>query len=60
MNNEYLDDVTGLEAEGYLQQNSDDSTDTWAPKLPHQCVADPPSILVGQQQCFEEWIVHIP
>ena len=39
MNNEYLDDVRGLEAEGYLQLNSNESTDTWAPKLPQQCVA---------------------
>jgi hypothetical protein len=22
-------------------------------------MADPPSILVGGQQCFEEWITHI-
>ena len=34
-----LHDVTGLEAEGYLQLNCDESTDTWAPKLPQQCVA---------------------
>jgi hypothetical protein len=34
-----LDDVMGLEAEGYLQLNSDESTDTWAPKLPQQCMA---------------------
>jgi len=34
-----LDDVTGLEAEGYLQLISDESTDTLAPKLPQQCLA---------------------
>jgi len=34
-----LDDVTDLKAEVYLQQNSDESTDTRAPKLPQQCVA---------------------
>jgi len=34
-----LDDVTGLEAEGYLQLNFDESTDTLAPKLPQQCMA---------------------
>jgi len=34
-----LDDVTGLEIEGYLQLNSDESTDTRAPKLPQQCMA---------------------
>ena len=34
-----LDDVMGLEAEGYLQLNTDKSTDTWAPKLPQQCMA---------------------
>jgi len=34
-----FDDVTGLETVGYLQLNSDESTDTWAAKLPQQCVA---------------------
>jgi len=34
-----LDDITGLEAEGYLQLNSNESTDTWACKLPQQCMA---------------------
>jgi hypothetical protein len=34
-----LGDVRGLEDEGYLQLNSDKSTDTWAPKLPQQCMA---------------------
>ena len=34
-----LDDIRGLEAEGYLQLNSDDITDALAPKLPQQCVA---------------------
>jgi len=34
-----LDDVTRLKAEGYLQLNSDESTDTWAPKLPQQSMA---------------------
>ena len=39
-NNEYFRyAVTRLEAEGYLQLNSDESTDTWTPKLPQQCVA---------------------
>jgi len=33
-----LDDITDLEAEGYLQMNSDQSTHTWANKLPQQCV----------------------
>ena len=34
-----LDNVRGLEAEGYLQLNSDESTDALAPKLSQQCVA---------------------
>jgi hypothetical protein len=34
-----LDDVTRLEDKGYLQLNSDESTDTSAPKLPQQCMA---------------------
>ena len=34
-----LDDVTGLEAEEYLQLKSSESTDTRASNLPQQCVA---------------------
>ena len=34
-----LDAVRGVGAEGYLQLNSDESTDTLGPKLPQQCLA---------------------
>ena len=57
-----LDDVTCLEAEGYLQQLR------WVhrhePLSYHDNawpgdVADPPSVLVGHRWCFKEWIIHI-
>jgi hypothetical protein len=59
-----LDDVTRLEAEGYLQLNSDESTHTHEPLSYHNKawpdgVADLPPIVVGPQQFFEEWITHI-
>ena len=53
-----LDDVTRLEAEGYLQLNSDEPL-SYHNKAWPDGMADLPPIVVGHQQFFEEWITHI-